>query len=171
MRSTIMRKILSLAIVAAALALAACCVGSDGDVYLSFNWTYTPEWFATNDPNLPDTIYRTVEYPVEEGTWYFEYYHADSGCKRWITYTLEAHEGFLLGMQGEDAVFELFLHAYSDPAFIQWQNIVGEAADQPEEVHAATVPVSTAEQRVPDFKQTMERGGWTLKIQSGVIEQ
>jgi len=170
-RSITMRKILTFAfaIAAATLALASCFVGPKGDVYLSFDWTYTPEWFWTDDPHLPATIYRNVEYPCEEGTWYFEYYHAESGITRWVRYTLAAHYGYLGGMQGDDARFELFLHAYSNPAFIQWQSVVGEPADQPDEVHAATAPVSAA-QHAPDFQQTMERGGWTLKLEGGTIE-
>jgi len=166
-----MRKLPVLGIIAAAaLALGACCPGPDGDVYLSFNWTYTPEWFATDDPNLPATIYRNAEYLCEEGTWYFEYYHDESACRRWIRYTLEAHEGYLIGVQGDDAVFELFLHAYSDPAFIQWQSVIGEPASQPDEVHGSGKSGRAGEQLAPDFERTEERGRWTLEVQGGVIE-
>ena len=94
----------------AALALGACWMGPDGDVYLSFDWTWTPEWFLTDDPSLPDTILRNAEYATGEGDWYFEYYHEESGYIRWIHYSLEAHDGFF-GIPGEDAVFELFLSA------------------------------------------------------------
>lgn len=167
-----MRKIPALGIIAAAaLALAACWPGLDGDVYLSFDWTYTPEWFATDDPHLPDTIYRNARYLTEEGTWYFEYYHDESGYRRWIRYTLEAHEGYIIGVPGDDAVFELFLHAYSDPAFIQWQSVKGEVADQPDEVRASAQPARASEQLAPDFEQTIERGRWILKLEGGTIEQ
>jgi hypothetical protein len=166
-----MRKMLLLAVAAAVLALAACCPGIDGDVYLSFNWTYTPEWFATNDPNLPDIIYRNAQYLTEEGTWYFEYYHDESGYLRWIQYTLEAHEGFLFGLPAEDAVFELFLSAFSNPDLIQWQSVTGEPADQPDGIRATIgAPTHAAQQPAPDFERTMESGRWTLKVEGGAIE-
>jgi hypothetical protein len=169
-RNTTMRKMLVLAVAAAALALAACCPGLDGDVYLSFNWTYTPEWFATDDPHLPDIIYRNAQYLTEAGSWYFEYYHDESGYIRWIRYTLEAHEGFLFGVQAEDAVFELFLSAFSSPDLIQWQSVTGEPADQPEEIRATGAPTHAAELLAPDFEQTMTSGRWILKVQLGAIE-
>lgn len=101
-----MKKIMAISIVAAALVLGACSMGPKGDVYLSFDWTYAPAWFDSDDPNLPDTLWRNVEYRTGEGDWYFEYYHAESGYIRWIHYTLKAHDG-LFGIPGDDAVFEL----------------------------------------------------------------
>jgi len=163
------KKIMALAIVAAALSLGACWLGPDGDVYLSFDWTYTPEYFVTDDPSLPDTIWRGAEYATSEGDWYFEYYHAESGYRRWIHYSLEAHDGFF-GIQGDDAVFELFLSAFENPAFIQWQSETGEPAAQPDSVQAATTTARTPERLVPSFERTMESGGWTLELKGGVIE-
>jgi hypothetical protein len=168
-RSTTVKKIILFAIVAATMSLGACCFGPDGDVYLSFDWTYTPEWFATDDYSLPDTIYRKAIYLTDEGSYYFEYYHEESGYIRWIHYSLEAHDGFF-GIRGEDAVFELFLAAFEDPTFIQWQSETGESAGQPDAVPAATATARTPDQLVPAFERTMESGGWTLRLQGGVIE-
>jgi hypothetical protein len=92
---------------------------------------------------------------------------------RWIRYTLEAYEGFLFGVQGEDAVFELFLSAFSDPDLIQWQSVTGvadESVEQTNEIRASVAPARTAEQLMPDFERTEKHGRWTLKVQSGVLE-
>jgi hypothetical protein len=163
-----MKKIMAITVVAAALALGACWMGPDGDVYLSFDWTYTPEYFVTDDPNLPDTIYRKAIYLTDEGSHYFEYYHAESGYIRWITYTLEAHDGFF-GIPGDDAEFELYLSAFEDPALIQWQSEAGEIARQPDSIQAATATPRAPDQLVPLFERTMESSGWTLEMQGGVI--
>jgi hypothetical protein len=163
-----MKKIMAITIVAAALALGACWMGPDGDVYLSFDWTYAPEYFVTDDPCLPDTIYRTALYETQEGDYYFEYYHAESGYTRWIHYTLTAHDGFF-GIPGEDARFELFLAAFDDPDIIQWQSVTGEASGQPDSIGASAGPAHAAGGLVTAFERTMESGGWTLSIQGGVI--
>jgi hypothetical protein len=162
------KKTLSFAAVALALAIVSgCCLGPRGDVYLSFDWTYAPEWFSTDDPHLPDVIYRNVDYLTDEGTWYFEYYHAESGYRRWIWYTLTAHDGALLVIPGQDARFELFLSAYSDPDLIQWQSVAGTAAGEPDSVAAgAAIP---AGQRIQTFEHTTTSGRWTLSVRGGVV--
>jgi hypothetical protein len=164
-----MKKLMAITIVAAALALGACGMGPDGDVYLSFDWTYAPEYFVTDDPSLPDTIYRKAIYLTDEGSWYFEYYHAESGYIRWIHYTLTAHDGFF-GIPGEDAQFELFLAAFDDPDLIQWQSVTGVPTDQPEAISTREAPAPSLVPLVPSFERTMESGGWTLELQGGVIE-
>lgn len=164
-----MKKILAISIVAAALALGGCWMGPEGDVYLSFDWTYTPEWFDTDDPYLPDTIYRQAIYPTGEGSYYFEYYHTESGYKRWIYYTLTAHDGFF-GIPGEDAYFELFLAAFNDPDLIKWQSVAGDPVEQPDSVSAAAAPAPSLVPLVPSFERTLESGGWTLEVKGGVIE-
>ena len=164
-----MKRIMAIAIVAAALALGACWMGPEGGVYLSFDWTYAPEYFVTDDPCLPDTIYRNALYETGEGEYYFEYYHAESGYLRWISYTLTAHDGFF-GIPGDDAVFELFLAAFDDPDLIQWQSVTGAPTDKPEAIGGRTVPARSAGQLVPAFERTLESGGWTLSFRGGVIE-
>jgi hypothetical protein len=164
-----MKKLMAITIVAAALALGACWMGRDGDVYLSFDWTYAPEWFVTTDPSLPDTIYRRAIYPTEEGSYYFEYYHAESGYTRYLYYTLTAHDGFF-GIQGDDAQFELFLAAFDDPDLIQWQSEAGAPADVIEAISTREAPTPSLAPLAPSFERTMESGGWTLELQGGVIE-
>jgi hypothetical protein len=167
------KKMLLFAAVALALAAFTCCVGPRGDVYLSFDWTYAPEWYSTDDPWLPDVIYRNVDYLTDEGTWYFEYYHAESGYTRWIWYTLTAHDGALIVFPGEDARFQLFLSAFSDPDFIQWRGVAGEpATGQPDSMAAAAAAPrgsTPTEPRVQTFEQTMTSGRWTLSIRGGLI--
>ncbi|MCX7030822.1 MAG: hypothetical protein NTU62_11980 [Spirochaetes bacterium] len=160
----------TLAITVLALTLATGCASPDGDVYISFDWTYTPEWFDTDDSNLPDTIYRNAEYVTGEGDYYFEYYHAESGYIRWIWYTLTAHDGVLPFVPGEDARFELFLSAFSDPAFIQWQSSTGAVSEEPDSITASASPRQPEDQRVQTFEQTLTSAGWTLSIRGGVIE-
>jgi hypothetical protein len=169
-RSTTVKKLISFALAALSFALITGCFVADGDVYLSFDWTYTPEWFDTDDPNLPDTIYRNVEYPTEEGTWYFEYFHAESGYTRWICYTLTAHDGILPCVPAEDARFELFLSAFEDPDLIQWQSVTGDAAAEPGSISAMQSPQQPDEQRVQTWEDQETSGGWTLEVKGGVIE-
>jgi hypothetical protein len=164
-----MKKIFAISIVAAALALAGCWTGPEGDVYLSFDWTYTPQWFDTTDPNLPDTIYRQEIYPTGEGSYCFEYYHEVSRATRRIYYTLTAHDGFF-GIPGEDAYFEMFLAAYDNPDLIQWQSVAGDPAAQPDTVSAAAGTPRTRGRFVPDFERTLENGRWTLEVRGGVVE-
>lgn len=165
-----MKKALLVTVVAVTLFLGACCFwGPEGDVYLTFSWTYAPEWFASDDPNLPDTIYRDALYETDEGTWYFEYYHAESRVIRWITYSLEAHDG-AFGLQGEDAIFELFLAAYGDPGFVQWQSEAGDAAGQPRAVAARATSPREPAVLVQDYEQTIDRGGWRLELRGGTVE-
>jgi hypothetical protein len=164
------KKTLSIVIVSLALALVTGCAGPHGDVYLSFDWTYTPEWFDTDDPNLPDVIYRNAEYRTAEGDYWFEYYHAESGYIRWIGYTLTAYDGFAPCVPGEDARFELFLSAFSDPALIQWQSVTGPAADEPDSISASASPLRPEGRRVQNFERTMTSAGWTLEVRGGVIE-
>ncbi len=165
-----MKKLISLALAALAFALVTGCMVYEGDVRLSFNWTYTPEWFDTDDPNLPDTIYRNVEYPTEEGTWTFEYYHAESGYTHWIRYTLAAHDGILPCVPADDARFEMFLSAFEDPDLIQWQSVTGDAAEEPDSISAIRSPQRPEEQRVQTWEDQVTSGGWTLSIRRGVIE-
>lgn len=165
-----MKRIFALALAVLALALITGCMVFDGDVYLSFDWTYAPEWFDTDDPHLPSTIYRNAEYLTEEGNYYFEYYHAESGYVRWISYTLTAHDGFAPCVPGEDARFELFLSAFSNPDFIQWQSVIGTAAEEPDSIPAAAAPARPDEQLVQTFEETMTSAGWTLSVTGGVIE-
>ena len=165
-----MKKIIWFAGIALALALVTGCFAPDGNVYLSFDWTYAPEWFGTDDPNLPDTIWRNVEYPTEEGSWYFEYYHDESHWRRWIAYTLTAHDGYLPYTPGEDARFELFLHAFSDPVLIQWQSMSGTVEGQPDSVGASASAVHAGDGRIQTYEQTMTSAGWTLSVAGGVIE-
>jgi hypothetical protein len=167
-RSTTVKKIMAITIVAAALVLGACWMGPDGDVFLSFDWTYAPEYFITDDPNLPDTIYRTARYLTDEGSYYFEYYHAESGYIRWITYTLIAHDG-IFGIPGEDARFELFLAAFDDPDLIEWQSVAGAPAEVPEAIGTREAPAPSLAPLVPSFERRMESAGWTLELQGGVI--
>jgi hypothetical protein len=169
-RSTTVKKTLAFALAALTLALITGCAGPEGDVYLAFDWTYTPEWYDTDDPNLPNTIYRNAEYVTEEGDYYFEYYHAESGYIRWIGYTLTAHEGGFPFVPGEDARFELFLSAFSDPAFIQWQSSTGAASGEPDSITASALPMQPEDLRVQTFERTMTSAGWTLSIRGGVIE-
>jgi hypothetical protein len=166
------KTLLAIVTVSLALAFVTGCyvVGWDRNVSISFDWTYTPEWFDTDDPHLPSTIYRNVEYLTEEGTWYFEYYHAESGIKRWIWYTLTANYGCEPCVPVEDARFELFLHAFSDPAFIRWQSVIGEAAEEPDSMSASGSPMHPEEQRTQTFERTMTSGGWSLELRGGVIE-
>lgn len=164
-----MKKIILFAIVAATLSLGACCFwGPEGDVYLSFDWTWTPEWFATDDDNLPDTIYRGALYETEEGSYYFEYYHAESGFTRWIYYTLEAYDG-AFGFKGDDAVFELFLAAFDDPDLIQWQSEAGTPGVQPDAIVAAAATPHQPDQLVTRFERTIDRGGWRLEVRGGIV--
>ncbi len=120
-------------------------------------------------PACPTRSGGTKRTPPSEGNWYFEYYHAESGYIRWIHYSLKAHDGFF-GIHGDDAVFELFLSAYEDPALIQWQSETGEPAAQPDSVHVGTATAQAAEQLAPSFERTMESGGWILELEGGVIE-
>jgi hypothetical protein len=163
------KKAPSFALAVLAVALITGCAGPEGDVYLSFDWTYTPDWYNTTDLHLPDTIYRTAEYLTAEGSYYFEYYHSVSGYLRWINYTLTAHEGMLIMIPGEDARFELFLAAFSDPDLIQWESVTGVPASGPDEVPAAAAPLRSAAGRVQTFARTETEGRWTLTVRGGVI--
>jgi hypothetical protein len=164
------KKTIAFSLAVLAFALITGCMVYEGDVCLSFNWTYSPEWFDTDDPNLPDTIYRNVEYPTEEGTWYFEYYHAESGYTRWIWYTLTAHDGILPCVPADDARFEMFLSAFKDPDLIQWQSMTGTAADEPDSISVYASPMHSEEQLVQTWENQATSGGWTLSIRGGVIE-
>jgi hypothetical protein len=170
-RSTTVKKTILFALAALAFALISGCMVYEGDVYLSFDWTYTPEWFIADDPSLPDTIYRNVEYLTEEGNYYFEYYHYETGVTRWLWYRLTAHDGIFPAFPAEDARFELFLSAYDDPDLIQWQSVTGDAADEPDSISAVSTPVHGEEQRVQTWQDQVTRGGWTLEMRGGVIEQ
>ena len=55
-----MKKAVFIALAMLAVALITGCAGPEGNVYIFFNWTYTPDWFNTTDPYLPDTIYRNA---------------------------------------------------------------------------------------------------------------
>ncbi len=153
-----------------AFALITGCMVYEGDVYLSFDWTYTPEWFTTDDPNLPDTIYRNDEYLTEEGRYYFEYYHAESGYTRWLWYRLTAHDGIFPCVPAEDARFELFLSAFEDPDLIQWQSVTGDASEEPDSISATQSPQRPTEQLVQTWEDQVTSGGWTLSVRGGVIE-
>lgn len=165
-----MKRTVALALAVLALALITGCMIYDGDVYLSFDWTYTPEWFDTDDPNLPSTIYRNAEYLTGEGTWYFEYYHDESGYVRRIWYTLTAHDGIVPCVPAEDARFELFLSAFADPDLIQWQSSTGEVPEQPGSIQAAPSPSRADEHLVQTWEETMTSAGWTLTVRGGVVE-
>jgi hypothetical protein len=164
------KKLITFAGIALALALVTGCAGPLGNVYLSFDWTYAPEWFDTDDPNLPDTIWRNAEYLTEEGSYYFEYFHDESGYRRWISYTLTAYNGFSPCIPGGDARFELFLSAFASPDLIQWQSVTGTAGEEPASIPAAGAPTQPGEQRIQTHEQTKTSGGWTLSIRGGVVE-
>ena len=165
-----MKKTILFALAALAFALITGCMVYEGNVYLSFDWTYTPEWFYADDPHLPGTIYRNAEYLTEEGYYYFEYYHAESGYVRWIWYTLTAHDGIAPYLPAEDARFELFLSAFSSPDIIQWQSVTGTAAREPDSVSAAAAPARSDGQLVQTWEETTTDSGWTLSARGGVVE-
>ena len=147
-----------------------CMLPYEGDVYLSFDWTYAPEWFDTDDWNLPSTIYRNAEYLTEEGDYYFEYYHAESGYVRWIWYTLTAYDGLAPYVPAGDARFELFLSAFSSPDIIQWQSVTGTVAGEPDSISAAAAPARSDGQLVQTWEETTTNSGWTLSARGGVVE-
>jgi hypothetical protein len=168
-RSPTVKRTIALALAVLALALVTGCWVYEGDVYLSFDWTYAPEWFDTDDPNLPSTIYRNAAYLTEEGDYYFEYYHAESGCVRWIWYTLTAYDGIAPYVPAEDARFELFLSAFSSPDLIQWKSVTGPAAGEPDSISAAAAPARPDGQLVQTWAKTMTSAGWTLSVRGGVV--
>ena len=144
--------------------------GLNGHVFIQFDWTYAPDWFNTTDDNLPSTIYRDTYYQTAEGDYYFEYYHSESLYTRWIYYTLEANKGFLPRMVGKDALFELYLWAFSDPELTQLQSEVGGASEEPDSITVSTEPMHPESQRVQTWERTETSEGWTLSIKGGVIE-
>ena len=164
-----MKKAVVFALVALAVALITGCAGPEGNVYIFFDWTYTPDWFNATDPYLPDTIYRNADYLTAEGSYYFEYYHSVSGYRRWITYTLTAHDGMFV-FPGEDARFELFLAAYDDPQLVPWESVVGTPAAGTNEIHAAAATPQPADGCLQTFTHTETKGRWTLTVTGGVIE-
>jgi hypothetical protein len=93
-----------------------------GTVYLTFDWTYAPDLFATDDYNLPATIYRGDQYKTDPGDYYFTTYWWDGMSGYWyytLHYTLSAHSGLF----PDDAVFEIYCWYDDFPSILQLQGL------------------------------------------------
>ena len=145
------------------------CSGPAGDVFISFDWVYAPDYFITTDSNLPGTIYRTTDYPTYAGDYYFEYHHSVSGGTHWIYYTLTAHDGTLLVFPGHDARFQIYCLAYDNPTFTQVENAVGPQETPPAASITAREAAPTAGRRVKQYEYTETVGGYDLHLEGGVI--
>lgn len=89
--------------------------GSDGEVFISVDWTDEPEYYTDSNPAITDNFQRGVDYQSDPGSYEFEYaFEDDYG---WIgTYTIRKAEpgdagSFFRndGEDGSDAFYSLLL--------------------------------------------------------------
>jgi hypothetical protein len=153
------------------------CFGPEGDLYLSFDWNYTPDSFYSDDYNMPSTIYRNTDYWTVPGDYYLSYYVTPFSTQYYyyIYYTLEAHRGFLF-LKGKDARFQLYLWGYSGATLTQLQSIAGRpqgelapAEDASKGVAKIGAPADTAnceQKQLYQYEET--QGAYTLKVRGGI---
>ncbi len=92
--------------------------GDDGEAFIAFNWSTTPEWYWDDNTSVPGTISKNRNYNTNPGTYDFSYEIYDSwNDVFWIyngTYIITIDKGkkgtFLVdGPDGADNYFKLYL--------------------------------------------------------------
>jgi hypothetical protein len=159
-----MKRILLIGLLAlAALALTSCV----GEVYLSFDWSFTPYSFDTNDTRLPSTIYRGEEYETSPGSYYFTTYW-DTGVITFYTiyYTLDAYTGFL----PDDALYEIYCWYDDFPEIYQYQSVVP-PTDGGDSIPRATEPPAGKKEILysGEYNPPRRGSGITGRIEIGII--
>ena len=166
-----MKKVLlvaSICLVAVVLTLTG-CTGKAGAVYLSFNWTYAPDKFSTNDSHLPSTIYRNTDYKDADGSWWFRTYYWDSyyGVYWYYTlyYTLTAKDGGMFWKDGEVSKFQIYCPWDDYPTIAQTQNAMGEARSAPNSITGKQGDLGSSDKGKKVGEYTQINGGYELHVE------
>lgn len=97
--------------------------GSDGRSYIAFDWDWYVDTYWDNNPSVPSTINRNVEYKSNAGTFSFEYGCSDGLGSSWYwegNYTIRINEGepgelLYDGKDGKNRHYSVFLRGLNEP--------------------------------------------------------
>ena len=151
------------------------CVGPDGATFLSYSWTSQPQYFYDENPSTPSTVYNGDYFTTDEGTYYMEYTAWDDSSW-WMYYTIEAKEGDIFMMEGEDTYFEITLYS-TGPTLYEWSEeystlVVPSESEQEVEKWIQKDEAGADLNRLPqEGHETITKNGYQLTIEYGRLEK
>lgn len=98
---------------------AGCELGVDGETFLAYSWTSSPQYIYDENPSTPSWITNGEYFRTDEGSYYFEYTAWD-GSDWWGKYTITAEPGELF-TDGAPTYFEIALYS-SGPSLYEWSS-------------------------------------------------
>jgi len=96
------------------------CNGKDGQVYLAYSWSSSPQYLYDTNPRTPSVVYNGVYFEVEDGSYYVEYVAWD-GSGWYFTYFITSDKGGPFFENGEDGYVEIVLYSFG-PQIYNWSS-------------------------------------------------